>query len=115
MAYDVRRSVACREDLASIFDYLVEAHQSLGEGLERAIERATRRIRAIEDAIDALGAAPHQGTLRPEIMGGLRWVSKDRAVFYFVVDDAAGRLDLLAVFFGGEDHKQRILDRIRSG
>ena len=49
------------------------------------------------------------------MMDGLRWVSRDRAVFYFVVDDAACRIDVLAVFLGGEDHKQRILERILSG
>lgn len=115
MGYDVRRSVACREDLELIFDHLIAAHQNLGESVDGAFDRAARRIAAIDDAIDALGAAPHQGTLCPNIMDGLRWVSKDRAVFYFVVDDAAGRIDVLAVFFGGEDHKHRILDRIRSG
>ena len=119
MAYEVRRSVACRQDLEIIFDFLIDAHRSLGESLGEsvggAVERAARRITAIDDAMDALGAAPHQGTLRPDIMDGLRWVSRDRGVFYFVVDDAACRIDVLAVFFGGEDHKQRILERILSG
>jgi len=115
MAYEVRRSVACRQDLEIIFDFLIDAHRSLGESVGGAVERAARRITAIDDAMDALGAAPHQGTLRPDIMDGLRWVSRDRGVFYFVVDDAACRIDVLAVFFGGEDHKQRILERILSG
>ncbi|MFN3614420.1 MAG: type II toxin-antitoxin system RelE/ParE family toxin, partial [Rubrimonas sp.] len=112
MAYEVRRSVACRRDLAVILDHLIAAHLALGEGPDEAFERAVRRIRAIEDAIDALGAAPHQGTLRPDLMAGLRWVAKDRAVFYFVADDAAARVDLLAVFFGGQDHRARMLERI---
>lgn len=29
----------------------------------------------IEETIDVLAAVPQQGTLRPEIMDGLRWVS----------------------------------------
>lgn len=115
MVYEVRRSVACRLDIESVFDFLFDAHLSLGESIVGSIDRAARRIALIEGAIDALGSVPHQVTLRPDLMAGLRWVSKDRAVFYFIVDDAARRIDLLAVFFGGEDHKQRILERIRVG
>lgn len=115
MVYEARRSVACRRDLESIFDFLIDAHRNLGASAEGAVDRAARRIAAIEDDIDVLGAAPHQGALRPDIMDGLRWVAKDRAIFYFLVDHSAGRIDLLAVFFGGEDHKARILDRMRVG
>ncbi len=111
MAYDVRRSVACRADLASIFDRRVAVRQGLGED----VERATRRLLAIEDASDALGAAPHQGTLWPEVMDGLRWVAKHRAALCFTLEDDAGRIDILTVFFGGEEYKRRILDKIRSG
>lgn len=52
----------------------------------------------------ALSAAPHKGTLRPELAPGLRNVSKDRAVFYFTVDNDARVVRVLAVFFGGQDH-----------
>jgi plasmid stabilization system protein ParE len=115
MGYDVRRSVACRQDLERIFDHLFDAHQSLGEDPATAFARAARRLGAIEDAMDALGEAPHQGTLWPEVMAGLRWVTKDRAILYFIVDERRRRVDVLAVFFGGEDHRRQVLRRLADG
>lgn len=114
MVYKVRRSLAARGDIEAIFDFLVESFEGLGDVAGAAFERAVLRIEQIEDAMEALGAAPHQGTLWPEVMPGLRWTTKDRAIFYFIVDDDACRLDVLAVFFGGQDHKRHILDRIKS-
>lgn len=114
MVYEVRRSVACRLDLDRIVDHLVMAHMRLGEDADGALRRAASRIDAIEDAIDALGRAPHQGTLWPALMGDLRWVAKGGAVMYFIVDDEDRRMDVLAVFYGGEDHKRHMLDRILS-
>ena len=62
--------------------------------------------------MEALGRAPHQGTLRPELLPGLRGVTKDRAVFYFATDDEAEVVRVLAVFFGGQDHQRRMLLRV---
>ena len=115
VAYEVRRSLTCRQDLDALFDHLLEAYRSLGDPAREAFARAVARIEAIEDQMDQLGAAPHQGTLWPEIMDGLRWTTKDRAVFYFVVDDDARTVDVLAVFFGGQDHKAHILNRLLYG
>ena len=69
-------------------------------------------IAGIEAGMDQLGQTPHQGTLWPQVMDGLRWTTKDRAILYFVVDDSQHRVDVLAVFFGGQDHKAHMLARI---
>ena len=45
-------------------------------------------------------------------MPGLRWTTKDRAVFCFTVDEAAATITVLAVFFGGQDHRAPVLARI---
>lgn len=60
----------------------------------------------------ALGRTPHQGTLRPELAPGLRSVTKDRAIFYFDVDDDRRVVRVLAVFFGGQDHQRLMLKRL---
>lgn len=112
MAFEVLRSRAADRDLELIFDHLVETYQALGDPVAEAVERAATRVRAIEDAMEALGAAPFQGTLRPEFLDGLRQVTKDRAVIYFVADEATGQVRVLAVFFGGQDHLARMLRRI---
>ncbi len=112
MDFEVRRSLACRQDLEALFDHLVATYTDLGESLGDALDRAAARIEAVENSIDALARTPHQGTLWPEVMDGLRWTTKDRAILYFVTDAEAYRVDVLAVFFGGQNHKDHILRRL---
>jgi plasmid stabilization system protein ParE len=50
--------------------------------------------------------------LREDLRPGLRQVTKHRAVFYFTVDEAAERVRVLAVFFGGQDHLGLMLRRL---
>lgn len=113
MAYRVRRSVACRDDLDRLFDHLLQSYLDLGEPMREAFDRAVARVGDVERSIDGLGKVPHQGTLWPEILEHLRWITKSRAILYFTVDDAARTVDVLAVFFGGQDHKTHMLERIR--
>ena len=61
-----------------------------------------------------LGDAPFQGTLEPKLMDGLRHVTKNRAVFYFTVDETIETVRVLGVFFGGQDHRRHILVRVAS-
>ena len=105
MAYRVERAEGTARDLRAIFDFLFEAALAFGEEPERAARAAASRVEAIEAAMEALGAAPHQGTLRPDLGPGLRNATKDRAVLYFQVDDEARVVRVAAVFFGGQDHQ----------
>jgi plasmid stabilization system protein ParE len=114
MGYSVQRSLSCRADLEAIFDHLIAAYTDLGTDIADAFDQAEARLSQIEDSIDALGSAPHQGTLWPEVMEGLRWTTKNKAVLYFIVDDTTRCVTVLAVFFGGQDHKTHILNRIAS-
>ena len=110
--YEVLRSVQCDEDLEAIFDHLFEAYHGLGDDLSQAYARAADRVCGIEDALAALGDVPLQGTLVPDIMDGLRHVTKNRAVFYFLTDEENRTVRVLAVFFSGQDHRQHVLRRI---
>ena len=112
--YSVVRSVQCDEDLELIFDHLFTAYQELGDPPDAALNRAIERVRGIEEELARLGDVPFQGTLVPQIMDGLRHVTKDRAVFYFTVDQAGESVRVLGVFFGGQDHRRHILGRIAS-
>lgn len=114
LAWTVERSAAADADFDATFYFLLAAALDFGESPDRAFEQAARRLRAIEDAVFALGAAPHQGTLMPELGLGLRRVTKERAVFYFETDEDAQRVRVLAVFFGGQDHQRRMLIRLLS-
>lgn len=114
MAYKVERSAQSDRDLEIIFDFLFEAALGFGGDEATAFERASMRILEIEDAMEALGEVPHQGTLHPDFSGGLRSVTKGRAIFYFDVDDSEHVVRVLAIFFGGQDHQRRMLLRLLS-
>lgn len=112
MAYEIVRSTAIDRDLGLILDHLIDSYIALGDPPADAFERAAERIRMIEADMNALAQAPHQGMLRPEIMPGLRHVTKNRAIFYFDVDDANRIVRVLAIFFGGQDHQRHMLKRL---
>ncbi len=110
--FAVHRSAQAGRDLSLIFDHLRESYVALGEDAASALERAASRVRAIVAAMERLGRAPFQGTLREDLMPGLRQVTKDSTIFYFLTDEARERIDVLAVFFGGQDHQRRMLRRL---
>ncbi|WP_323767050.1 type II toxin-antitoxin system RelE/ParE family toxin [Marinovum sp.] len=114
MVYEVRRAAGVARDLELIFEFLLSAAEGFGESPERAFALAEARLDEIETALDGLGRAPHQGTLRPHLGPGLRNVTKGRAVIYFDTDDSRQLLRVLAVFFGGQDHQSHILLRLLS-
>ena len=101
MAYRVERSEQSARDLEAIFDFLFDAATGFGDDPQEAFE----------DAMQALGKAPHQGALRPDLLPGIRNFTKDRAIFYFDVNDAEKSIRVLAVFFGGQDHQRAMLVR----
>jgi toxin ParE1/3/4 len=113
--YTVRRSVQAGRDLSLIFDHLIDSYTALGEDATSAFERAANRLRAIDSAMDKLGRAPFQGTLREDLMPGLRQVTKSSAIFCFLTDEVRQSVDVLAVFFGGQDHQRRMLMRLLQG
>lgn len=113
--YAVRRSAQAGRDLSLIFDHLINSYIALGEDAASAFERASKRVRAIDSAKEGLGRAPFQGTRREDLMLGLRQVTKNSAIFYFLTDEVRESVDVLAVFFGGHDHQRRMLMRLLDG
>lgn len=113
MAFRVVRTTQFEHDLDLIHDHLIESYVSLGDALSDAFDRAETRIEAIESDLETLAHAPYRGTLSPEIAPGLRHVTMNRAVFYFEVDEVHEIILVFAVFFGGQDHGQHILARLR--
>lgn len=110
MAWTVERAEDTDRDLEAIFDFLFDAAVGFGDSPAEAFDRATARLAAIEEAM--LGRAPRQGTTDPDLPPGLRHTTKDRAIFYFELDEAARRVRVLAVFFGGQDHRRAMLVRL---
>jgi toxin ParE1/3/4 len=110
--FAVRRSAEAGRDLSLIFDHLCDSYIALGEDAAGAFDRAANRIRAIDAAMERLGRTPFQGTLCEDLMPGLRQVTKDSAIYYFLTDEARESIEVLAVFFGGQDHQRRMLRRL---
>lgn len=53
---------------------------------------------------EGVGTFPHAGTAREDIRPGLRTSSfKKRVVIAYAVDDAAGALTVVGLFYGGQD------------
>ena len=112
MSYKVERAVSVDRDLEAIFDFLTQSYIAFGESKSEAIDHAAARIEGIQDAMEALAKTPHIGTLRPDLLPGVRAVAQDRAIFDFETDDAARRVLILAIFFGGQDHRRTMLKRL---
>jgi toxin ParE1/3/4 len=111
-AFAVEFAAETERDFELIFDFLEESYRSFGEGSEDAITHAARRIEAIRTKAARLGNAPYRGTLHPEIMPDLRHVTIDQAIYWFIVDEDARTVRVLAIFFGGQDHVRRMLMRL---
>jgi plasmid stabilization system protein ParE len=111
--YRVRRAAAVTRDLDLIEDHLVQAYRAFGDDLEHAMRRAAGRIEAALGYMRTFAAHPHRGSEHPKIQPGIRTVTDQNFVFYFEIDDGASEVKILAVFFGGADHRRQILDRLR--
>lgn len=98
--------------MRAIFAFLVRTQIGFGHEFEDAKSLAAKRLGAITAAMAQIGDVPHQGTRRDAMIPGLRSVTKDRAVFYFTVDDDAQVVRVLAVFFGGQDHQDAMVRRL---
>ena len=104
MAYRVDLTPQANDDLDDILDFLERSYRHFGYSVHETINMLDRRDREIRQNARSIGRVPHQGTLRPEFGPGVRNVTKDRAIFYFTVDDEAQVVRVFSIFYGGQDH-----------
>ncbi|WP_428644107.1 type II toxin-antitoxin system RelE/ParE family toxin [Roseibium sp.] len=105
-------SVEAERDFELIFDHLFETYVDLGEDPEAALEAAADRVRSIRGCIDGLTGKPFIGTLRPDILPGLRFVRLERAAVWFLPDEHKKTIIIAAIFFGAQDHIRQMLTRL---
>ncbi len=113
--WTVEFAAAAERDFELIFDHLIRSYQEFGDDFGTAFERGERRIRNIQSTAKNLAKVPFQGTLRPDILPDLRFVRHDKAVFWFVAQEEQQIVQILAVFFGSQDHIRNMLARLLSG
>ncbi len=112
MPFAIEFSTQCEQDFELIFDHLFKSYLGFGESVEEALDHAARRIFEIRKAADRLSTFPIRGTVRDDILPGVRYLSIDRAIYWFDVNEGGRKVRILAVFFGGQDHVRHMLVRL---
>lgn len=112
MPYRIEFAEASERDLELIFDHLFESYLGFGESTVHALDHAAERIRDIRAAADSLTLFLERGTARADILPGLRFMVMQRAIYWYDVVDQAQTVQVLGIFFGGQDHIRRMLIRL---
>lgn len=103
------------EDLTLIETHLTGSYAAFGESEAEARAHAEARIDAIISTAERIATAPRRGAKHDELLPGLRQLTIDRAIYWFLVDEAQRQIRILAVFFGAQDHQRRMLVRLLGG
>ncbi|MCP9808459.1 type II toxin-antitoxin system RelE/ParE family toxin [Cyanobium sp. HWJ4-Hawea] len=99
-------------DLLLITEYLNHSYCGFGEPPAEANRHAQVRIEAIITAAERLATAPFRGETHDDLLPGLRHLALDRAVYWSQPHAEQREIQVLAVFFGGQDHQRRMLVRL---
>lgn len=113
--WTVTFAAAALDDLTLIEVHLAESYESFGESPAEARSHAISRIDAILTGAERIATAPRRGAVHEDLIPGLRHLTIDRAIYWYLVDEAQQRLRILAVFFGPQDHQRRMLLRLLGG
>lgn len=112
MDFRLEFSAEAERDFELIFDHLFDSYRAFGEGVEAAFDHAEARVMDIRAAVNRILTAPHRGESHDDILPGLRHLTIGRAIYWFDVDEERRTVRLLAVFFGRQDHRRRMLARL---
>jgi len=100
------------EDLDLIEAHLSEAYSNFGESPKEASTHAAARIEAILATAERLATAPFRGQAKDDLLPGLRHLTLEGAIYWFIVDEVVLQVRVLAMFFGGQDHQRHMLVRL---
>ena len=113
-SFEVRFAREAEIDLELIYDHLLASYRAFDEPLDEARARAAARTREIRSGADRLGTNPFRGTRREDMGSDLRYFPVGRATYWFRIDEVARVVQVLGIFFGGQDHLERMLVRLLS-
>jgi len=102
-------------DFELIFDFLFESYLGFDENIETALQQAEKKTRVIHENAIKLAKYPFKGTLHDDLLPGLRHVTINRAIYWFDIVEDESLVRVLAVFYGGQDHKTKMLTRLLGG
>ncbi|KFI28383.1 KluB [Haematobacter massiliensis] len=112
MIWRIEFAEDAERDFALILDHLIDSYISFGESPVEASERAAQRLSEILEDSHRIATAPFRGQSHDDLLPGLRHLALGKATFWFTVDDDEGVIQILSVFFGGQDQQRRILIRL---
>jgi plasmid stabilization system protein ParE len=109
---EIEYSVGAQRDLELISQHLFDAYLAFGESGPDAFAHVEARIGKLLLSIRKLIETPFIGTLRSDLLPGLRYLRRDGAAIWFVPYEEREAIYILAIFFGGQDHTTRMLARL---
>lgn len=112
LAWTVEFAADAEHDLSLIFDHLFATYKDLGEPDDIAFESAAARIIGIEQSAIDLASNPYRGTRQDKIAQDLRNITINKAIIWFQIDEAREMVQVLAFFFGGQDHIRHMFRRL---
>lgn len=105
-------SKEAKRDFELIFDHLFSSYVELGDPVEDAVERAAGRLAKLRIGIGKLVDTPYIGTLRPDIHPEIRFLRRDNAAVWFLPIEDRRRIEIIAIFYGAQNHVRRMLARM---
>lgn len=105
MAFKVVRSEQAKDDLANLYDYLVDSYLSFGTSIEEAVTRTNLRLRETSLTLERLAEFPYRGTVINELGVTIRRFTRNKVIYYFDLDTEDNTVRILSIFFGGQDHE----------
>ena len=115
MTWHLEFAADAEADFELIFDHLFESYVDFGEPPREVFEHARNRIERIRADADRILKAPHRGQRHDDLLEGSRNLVIDRTSYWFMANDTAQVVTVLAVFFGGQEERYRMLLRLIRG
>lgn len=112
MTWTIEVSAAAKQDVALLFEHLVESYLSFGEARDAAVDHASNRIGDILDEMDRIATAPYCGQARDGLLPNLRHLTLNRAIYWYQLDAEHQTIRILAIFYGGQDHIRQMMLRL---
>jgi toxin ParE1/3/4 len=119
VSFDERIAMVCGttaadsiHDLLLIQDHLNQAYLGFGESVEEASHHAQARIEQIISSAEQFAVAPLRGESHDDHLPGLRHLALDRAVYWSRVRPEQHEIQVLDLFFRGQDHQRDMLVRL---
>ena len=115
MLGEIEFSAEAERDLELLFYHIADSFHEFGENRREAAEQALSRVQSIWDAAERIATEPRRGEAHDDLLPGLRHLTIDKAIYWFHVDEKKGRVGVLAIFYGGQDHQRHMLLRLLKG